>query len=145
MLALLFPCSKYLSIIWLSNLFDYEGFWWRLCHKRVLPTKVDIYVFTSLFLCILFLQCHSVCTKGLIQNCLLKNVLEVQSNLWDKKRWPYKTGDSYKRFNSYEIFSDQTRKMWPFNMGYCLIEVTSWAGLIILRKIKNCETKLTQF
>ena len=34
-------------------------------------------------------------------------------------------------FNSYEIFYDRTRKMWPFNTGDCLIEVTTWAGLTV--------------
>jgi len=26
---------------------------------------------------------------------------------------------SYKRFNSYEMFCDRTRKRWPFNKGDC--------------------------
>ena len=26
--------------------------------------------------------------------------------------------------------------MWPFNTGDCLIEVTSWAGLILMRIFK---------
>ena len=38
---------------------------------------------------------------------------------------------SKKRLNSYEIFYDRTRKMWPFNTGDCLIEVTTWAGLTV--------------
>jgi len=131
MLALLFTCSKYLSIIWLSNFYYYECTWWRLCQKPVLPTEIDIYVFTSLFLCIFFFTMSQCMYKRVNTKLSSKNVLEVQSNLWDKKKWPYKTDDSYKRFNSYEIFSDKTRKMWPFNTGYCLIEVTSWAGLTV--------------
>jgi hypothetical protein len=39
---------------------------------------------------------------------------------------------SWKRLNSYEIYYDKTRKKWPLNTGDCLIEVTSWAGLIVL-------------
>ena len=31
------------------------------------------------------------------------------------------------------------RKMWPFNTGDCLIEVTAWAGLIVL----NYSQKVT--
>jgi len=40
----------------------------------------------------------------------------IQSNLYKevafgtKKKWPYKTGDLLKRFNSYEIFYDRTKK-----------------------------------
>ena len=30
------------------------------------------------------------------------------------------------------IFYDRTRKMWTFNAGDCLIEVTAWAGLTVL-------------
>ena len=40
------------------------------------------------------------------------------------------------KFNSYEIFYDSTRKMWPFNTGDYLIEVTPWAGLILMRIFK---------
>ena len=32
--------------------------------------------------------------------------------------------------NSYEIFYDRTRKMWPFNTGDFFIEVTARAGVI---------------
>ena len=39
---------------------------------------------------------------------------------------------SLKRLNSYEIYYDKTRKKWPLNTGDCLIQVTSWAGLIVL-------------
>ena len=35
-------------------------------------------------------------------------------------------------FNSYKMFYDRTRKGWPFNAGYCLIEVTTLAGLTVL-------------
>jgi hypothetical protein len=45
---------------------------------------------------------------------------------------------SWKRFNSYEIFYEKTRKRWPFNTGDCLIEVTSWAGLTVYYK-KQCN------
>jgi hypothetical protein len=38
--------------------------------------------------------------------------------------------DFLKRFNLYEIFCDKTKKMWPFNTGYCLIEVIAWEILI---------------
>ena len=38
--------------------------------------------------------------------------------------WPYKTGDLLKRFNSYAIFYERTRKMWPLITGDRLIEVT---------------------
>jgi len=31
-------------LIWLSNIFDYERTWWRLFHKHVVHTKLDIYV-----------------------------------------------------------------------------------------------------
>jgi hypothetical protein len=33
--------------------------------------------------------------------------------------------------NSYEIFYDRTRKMWPFNTGDFFIEVTARAGVIV--------------
>ena len=36
-----------------------------------------------------------------------------------------------KRLNLYEIFYDGTRKRLPLNTGYCLIKVTTWAGLTI--------------
>jgi hypothetical protein len=29
------------------------------------------------------------------------------------------------------IFYECTRKMWPFNTGDCIIEVTSWVGLTV--------------
>ena len=38
---------------------------------------------------------------------------------------------SLKRFNSYEIFYDGTRKGWPFNTGDCLIELSAWAALTV--------------
>jgi len=38
---------------------------------------------------------------------------------------------SLKRFNSYEIFYDRTRKGWIFDTGDCLIEVTAWTGLTV--------------
>ena len=28
-------------------------------------------------------------------------------------------------------FSDRTRKMWPFNTGDCLIDMTAWAGFTV--------------
>ena len=34
-------------------------------------------------------------------------------------------------FISYEIY-DRARKMWLFNTGECLIEVTAWEGLTVL-------------
>jgi hypothetical protein len=48
---------------------------------------------------------------------------------------------SLKRSNSYmyEIFYDRARKMWPFNTGDCLIEVTMWTVLTVL------VTKESQF
>ena len=45
--------------------------------------------------------------------------------------WPYKTGDLLKRFNSYAIFYERTRKMWPLITGDRLIEVTTWTGLTV--------------
>jgi hypothetical protein len=39
---------------------------------------------------------------------------------------------SYKRFNSYEMLYDRTRKRWPFNIGDCLIKVTV---LFVSRKV----------
>ena len=36
------------------------------------------------------------------------------------------------RLNSYKMFYDRTRKMWPFITGDCLIEVTAWAVLTLL-------------
>jgi len=41
---------------------------------------------------------------------------------------------SWKRFNSYGIFCDKTRKRLPFDTGDCLIEVTAWAGLTVGKK-----------
>jgi len=38
---------------------------------------------------------------------------------------------SWKRFKSYEIFYDRTRKRWPFNTCDCLIEATGWSGLTV--------------
>ena len=38
---------------------------------------------------------------------------------------------SEKRFNSYDILNDGTRKWWSFNTGDILIEVTAWAGLTV--------------
>ena len=38
---------------------------------------------------------------------------------------------SKKRFNSYEMFNDRKWKMWPFNTGDCLIEVSEGAGFIV--------------
>jgi hypothetical protein len=45
---------------------------------------------------------------------------------------------SYRRFNSYEIFYDSTRKMWHFNTDDCLVEVTVLADLTIYL----CLTKI---
>jgi len=36
---------------------------------------------------------------------------------------------SKKRFISYAIFYDRTRKRWPFNAGDCLTEVTTWTSM----------------
>jgi len=64
----------------------------------------------------------------------------LKGHLWDKEkviiqdRWPLKSGYSY------EIFHDMTRKMWPFNTGDCLIEVTAWAGFTVLL----CTSKKNQ-
>ena len=42
-----------------------------------------------------------------------------------------------KRLNLYEIFYDRTRKRLPLNTGYCLIEVTAWAGLTVFKTISS--------
>ena len=44
-----------------------------------------------------------------------------------KEKLSFKTGDL--SFHSYELFYDRTRQMWPFKIGDCLIQVTTWAGL----------------
>jgi hypothetical protein len=56
------------------------------------------------------------------------------------------TCDKEKRLNSYEIFYDRTWKGWPFNTGDGLIEVTTWAGLIVYNyfKLLNLLNWLTQ-
>ena len=54
-----------------------------------------------------------------------------RSPLGLRKRGHIRQVSSSKRFNSYEIFYDRTRKRWPFNTGDCLIEVTAWAGLTV--------------
>jgi hypothetical protein len=54
----------------------------------------------------------------------------LRGHLWEKKKWPYKTGDLLKkRLISYEYFNDRTRRMCPFNTRDCLVEVTTWTGL----------------
>jgi hypothetical protein len=46
---------------------------------------------------------------------------------------------SKKRLYSYELFYDRTRKGWPFNTGDCLIEVTTWTGLIVYSSSVRCQ------
>ena len=41
------------------------------------------------------------------------------------------TGDLLKEVHSYETFYERIRKMWSFNAGDCLIEVTACAGLTV--------------
>jgi hypothetical protein len=36
--------------------------------------------------------------------------------------------------NSCEIYHDRTRKLWPFNTGDCLIEVTTWRWQVWLHQ-----------
>ena len=55
-----------------------------------------------------------------------------RSPLGQRKSGLIRQVTSLKRFNSYEIFYDRTRKMGPFNTGDCLIEVTAWAGLTFI-------------
>jgi len=56
----------------------------------------------------------------------MNDILYIQSNLYlevtlgRKKKWPFKTGDLLKGFNSYKFFYDRTRKRWPFNTGDCM-------------------------
>ena len=52
-----------------------------------------------------------------------------RSSLRQRKSGLSRQAISQKRFNSYEIFYDGTRKGCHFNTDDCLIEVTSWAGL----------------
>ena len=59
----------------------------------------------------------------------------LRGHLCDKEKVAFQ-----KRFNSYEIFYDGTRKGCPFNTGDCLIEVTSWAGLTT----RNLDILITQ-
>jgi len=62
--------------------------------------------------------------------CTVKPVL--RGYVWDKvKSGLLRQVTSHKRFNSYEIFYDRTRKRWPLNTGDCLIEVTTWLGLTV--------------
>jgi hypothetical protein len=46
----------------------------------------------------------------------------------DKEKLAFNTDDLLKRFNSYEICYDRTRKRWPFNKGDFLIEATTLVG-----------------
>jgi len=55
----------------------------------------------------------------------------LRGYLWDKEKVALKDRWPLRRFNSYEIFYVRTRKMWPFNTGDCLIEVTTWTGLSV--------------
>ena len=36
--------------------------------------------------------------------------------------------------NSCEIYHDRTKKLWPFNTGDCLIELTMWCGQVWLHQ-----------
>jgi len=36
-----------------------------------------------------------------------------------------------------KFFYDRTIKMWPFNTGDCLIEVTAWAGFTVVHKARQ--------
>ena len=50
---------------------------------------------------------------------IVKPVLSV--HLWDKEKVIFKDKvTSWKRFNSYKIFYDRTRKRWPFKTGDCM-------------------------
>ena len=55
-----------------------------------------------------------------------------RSPLGQRKSGLIRQVTSLKRFNSYEIFYDRTRKRWPFNAGDCLIEVISWADFTVI-------------
>jgi hypothetical protein len=54
-----------------------------------------------------------------------------RSPLGQRKSGLIRQVTSKKRFNSYEIFYDRTRKRWPINTGDCLIEMASRAGFTV--------------
>ena len=62
--------------------------------------------------------------------CVISDWYYIQSNMYaEVTLWTTKSGlirqvTFLKRFNSYEIVYDMTRKGWLFNTDDCLIEVT---------------------
>lgn len=48
-------------------------------------------------------------------------------------RWPF----NKLRLNSYAIFYDKSREMWPVNEGDCLIDVIPLTGLTVFVKING--------
>ena len=74
-----------------------------------------------------------LCPKGdrWIQFWLYCQTCMKRSSLGQRKSGLIRQVTSYKRFNSYEIFNDRTRKRCPFNTGDCLIEVDACACLTI--------------
>ena len=51
---------------------------------------------------------------------------------WTKKKWSFKKCELLKEYISYEVFYDRKKKLWPSNTGYCLIQVTTYAGLAVI-------------
>ena len=52
----------------------------------------------------------------------------LRSQVWNKEKWSFKTGDLFKEV---QFIWNFTRKRWPFNTGDCLIEATTWIGLSV--------------
>jgi hypothetical protein len=66
----------------------------------------------------------------------------LRGHLWDKEKNGLIRPVTSKRFNSYELFYNRKRQMWPFNTGNCLIEVTvyKWTQLQLFVR----STKISQ-
>ena len=67
-----------------------------------------------------------------------------RSPLGQRKSGLIRQVTTLKRFNSYDIFYDRTRKKCPFNTGDCLIEVTTWAGLTVYRVLEYSQISCLQ-
>jgi hypothetical protein len=56
----------------------------------------------------------------------------LRGHLWDKEKLSSKTGDVLREVQFIWVFYDRSRRIWRFNTGDCLIEMTAWTGLTVV-------------
>ena len=64
----------------------------------------------------------------------------LRGHLWNKEKWPYKTGDLLKEVKFIWNFYGRTRKRWLFNTGDCWIEMATWTVLTVLGQFNGLSS-----